>query len=159
MRHRNSKSFLVFGFSPFKSSLLLTLKVLMSHLREPGQKDEMNIYELQSWMNCIIPLIASIGYVIRIAGHVKSKDYPPHFIMLVLFYVASSGMAVIYFLNVSGFWRILEPDFEIYSRLFIRPYFTFMGSLLLLASWIHPEVIPILKQIRSYLWTKILKRQ
>lgn len=118
----------------------------------------MTTYEIQSLINCIISFIASIGYFLRIVGNLKNNSHHRYFLILPLFFIGSLGMSMIYFFNISGLWRVLEPDFELYSRLYIRPYFTYMGSVLLLASWTHPEVTPIIKNIRSHLWMILKKR-
>lgn len=113
----------------------------------------MTIYEVQSLINFIFPLLASLGYLIRIVIGLKRQDYSKFRILLPLFLLASMGMSAIYLLNVTGWWAILEPDYQEYSKMYIRPYFTYLGSLLLLASWIHPDLHPFIEKVRRMPWT------
>jgi hypothetical protein len=113
----------------------------------------MTIYELQSIVNFVLPTLAALGYLLRFTIGLKSKNYNKYRVMLPLFFLVSFGMGLIYLLNITNWWRFLEPDYETYSRLFVRPYFTFLGSVLFLSSWVHPELHPIVEKIRSLPWT------
>lgn len=113
----------------------------------------LTFYEFQSWVNFVLPLLASIAYLMRIFVGIKNKDTNRFRLMLPLFLLTSSGMAMIYLFNITGWWKLLEPDYESYSKIFVRPYFTFLGSVFFLSSWVHPELHPIIEQIRRTLWT------
>lgn len=115
----------------------------------------MTFYEFVSIVNFLLPTIAAIGYLIRIVNGLKRHDYHKYRIMLPLFLLAAVGMSVIYFLNITGLWRAIYSDFEVYSRIVVRPYFTYLGSLLVLAAWIHPELHPIIVKAKELLWTLV----
>jgi hypothetical protein len=113
----------------------------------------MTFHEMVSLVNFILPTIAFLGYAMRIGIGIKNKDTRPYRVMLPLFLIASLGASIIYFLNFTGWWRLIEPNFETYSRLYIRFYFTYLGSLFVLSAWIHPELHPIIVKIKEIPWT------
>lgn len=112
----------------------------------------MTLYEFEAILIFILSLLASFGYMTRIIIGIQKRDTNKYRIMLPLFFLSSFGMASIYFLNITGLWILLEQDFETYSRLFVRPYFLFLGSVLFLAAWNHPEIHPIIQKIRRLPW-------
>lgn len=111
----------------------------------------MAFYEVVNYFNFLISAIASIGYLLRIITKWKEHDLK-HRIMLLLFLLVSIGASGIYFSLITNLWLLIEPDFETYSRVYVKPYFTFLGSVLVLSAWTHPELNPIIKKAKEYLW-------
>lgn len=113
----------------------------------------MDIYQLQAWLNFILPLIAAVGYTIRIVIGIRNNDTNTYRVMLPLFLLMSMWMALIYLFNITNMWKLLSPDHEEYSAIYVRPFFTGLGTVLVIASWVHPEIHPLLKKIRRCPWT------
>lgn len=115
----------------------------------------MSLYEIQSWVNFILPLIAAIGYFLRIILGLKHHDNHTYRIMLPLYFIISVGMSSIYLLNITSWWAIFEPNYERYSMLYVRPFFTLLGSVLVLSAWTHPELTKTISDFRRGVWTTL----
>jgi hypothetical protein len=119
------------------------------------KENTMTFYELQSWVNFILPLIAAIGYLLRIVLGLRHHDNHAYRIMLPLFFIASVGMSSIYLLNITSWWKIFDLNYERYSMLYVRPYFTFLGSVLVISAWTHPELTQTISDFRRGVWTML----
>jgi hypothetical protein len=117
----------------------------------------MTVYEIVSILNMILPLIAVIGYLLRLKTSIKYKDFSYNYAVLVLYAIASFSIFLIYFLNLTGLADKVEPDYETYSRLYIRPFFTYLGTMFIISAWTHPDLSPTVERFKEGLWTRLLR--
>lgn len=115
----------------------------------------MDIHKLVSLTNLILFLLALVGYGVRIIVGYRAHDRKTFRIILPLFMLISFWGFIIYLFNITEWWRMIETDFEIYSRLYVRPFFTFLGSVLVLSSWAHPEAHPFIVKVEEALWNLV----
>lgn len=115
----------------------------------------MDIHKIISFTNLILFLLALVGYGVRIIAGYRAHDRKTFRIILPLFMLISFWGFIIYLFNITEWWRMIEADFEIYSRLYVRPFFTFLGSVLVLSSWTHPEAHPFIVKVEEALWNLV----
>lgn len=115
----------------------------------------MNISEVSTLLNIILPLVAVLGYVLRIITTWKARRFCIGKILLILYSLGSLYITFIFLTLITGWRSILAPDAETWSILYIRPFFTYLATLFILSSWTHPDLIPYTDRIKGLLWALI----